>query len=403
MISNIKIPSDVNLDENRVFEAFSLFKKRVDSLEIWYPKVFENAFLEEIEKFYNDRKNNYKEVCVVWIWWSALWTKAVYDAIKWEFCEKKLSVLDNVDPEMLDDFFKSKEIKNTLFIVISKSWTTLETLCLFEIIKSKFDEKALNYKDNFVVIAWKNTDLYKISKQNFLPVFEVPENIWGRFSVLSPVWILPLIFLWTDVEKLLSWADKLSKSFFEDKTFLGIFCSIFSKYEKGKTNFVSFFYADRMFTFWEWMKQLFCESLWKDGKTFDFTSSIWTTDQHSQLQLYEDGADNKVFLFIWKKYSDKNFDVSNFTLNDLFEAEKRATFESLQNSWKSVFSIDVEKIDEENVWELIIFFELMVSILWELMQINPYNQPWVESSKILTHKYMQEKFWEHNILKNIFW
>ncbi len=170
-----------------------LHKKHKDKL-LWFIDLDKNNHIEKIEKFVKDNKWKYEDVVILWIWWSALWARAIMTALKWKYYnlgskEKRkwnprLHILDNVDPIEIRDLKETIEYKNTLFIVISKSWRTLETISQYQFFKNELENHNLNYLEHFVIIAWEDSTFKEESIKKWLEVFDIPCNVWGDFQFL---------------------------------------------------------------------------------------------------------------------------------------------------------------------------------------------------------------------------
>ena len=216
-----------NVDfSEKIKKSISELSKKYKQDKLGFVDLSEGKSLKEIQKFVEKNRYVFENVVVIWIWWSALWTKAVLSAIKWKYYNElslkkrldfpKLYVLDNVDPEEIKDLSEIISIKKTLFIVISKSGSTIETMSAYKFFKQKAIEKELDLKKHFVFIAWENSKFAEEKQKKAFKVFELQENVWWRFSVLSVVWLLPLALAWIDIDKLLVWAKNYKKAFFED-------------------------------------------------------------------------------------------------------------------------------------------------------------------------------------------
>lgn len=390
----------------------------LDKLNFWWQ-------IQKIKDFVSKSKKKYDDVVVLGIWWSALWTKAVLTAIKWKYYNElsrekrndfsRLHVLDNIDPIEIYDLKNVINLEKTLFIVISKSGSTIETISQFKyfkweieklysenrIISSEWDDSKwqFDYRNHFVVIAWENSDFKKKCLSYWLNVFDIPENVWWRFSVLTNVWLLPLAFAWIEIEKLFASFWDLKKYLFEKdlEKNLALKLALFQYYfytEENKNITIFFPYISNLVYFSDWYKQLFAESIWKDWLWITLVDAIWATDQHSQLQLYNDWPNDKLLIFLWLENFPNDFNIEeSMTFSYLLNTERKWTEESLTKKWIPNLTINIDNLNEKTVWELILFFELQVAYLWELLGINAYNQPWVEESKKIIKELIFKDFW----------
>ncbi len=394
--------------KDKLESALSEIQNKRKSL--WFIDLDINNEIEKINSFAKSNNWEYEEVVVIWIWWSALWTRAILTAIKWKYYNEfskekrnnnpKLYILDNVDPKEFEDIENLISLDKTLFIVISKSGCTLETRAAYKYFSEKIDNIWLDIKNHFVVIAWENSDFKEKSINSWLKVFDIPENVGGRFSVFTAVWLLPLALVWVDIKGLIEWIKSekenfLSLDLYKNPSLLYSIIQYHNYIELWKNITVFFPYAANMIFFWHWLKQLIWESLWKNSLGITLVDAIWVTDQHSQLQLYYDGPDDKtiVFLDIEDFENEKKVSINHdIKFSDLMKLEKYGTCKSITDYNKSNLSIKIDKLDEKSLWELIYFFEMSTAFLWEFMQINAFDQPWVEIWKNITKKEIESRF-----------
>ncbi len=337
---------------------------------------------------------------------SALGAKMVRDCFS-AYLNKNLIILDNVDPYTIHDVAKKINPEKTVINVISKSGSTVEPISQFKFFYNLFElelgrEEAL--KRVVVTTDIAKGSLRKLADQLGLLSLEVPENVGGRFSVLTPVGIFPLEYCGIDTKKLLEGALKQKQ---EGKG-LAVTGAVLDYlfYNKGKNIKVLFIYSDRLFRFGEWYLQLFGESL---GKRFDKSGkevnvgatgvlAKGVTDQHSQVQLYREGPDDKFYAFfkINKKIDvliPDSFDkfegfsyLSGKRFSQLMDAECEGTMQALENAGRPVVLYEIDEIDLEAMGELIYLFELQTAVCGYLYNINPFDQPGVEEGKVIAKK-----------------
>ena len=319
--------------------------------------------------------------------------------------EKKIPIefYDNIDPLNFEKSFADIDIKTTGFIVISKSGKTPETLSQFGSLyqialqKGNIDEFLSNL---LIITEFKQSPLFDIAKKNNCLLLEHQEDIGGRFSVFSNVGIIPAIISGINIKELFIGAtDVLSNIDKYSALNLGKFLCIENK-KKYSSN-VLMTYSDNLNFYGKWYLQLWAESIGKGKKGITAIHSIGTTDQHSQLQLYLDGPNDKFFTFITTEHSKKGLKINNNifknteinyfqnkTMGDLMQAEQRATVETFNKNKFSFREIYIPKIDEINIGKLLCYsiIETVASCIY--LDVNPFNQPAVEQGKILTKKYL---------------
>jgi glucose-6-phosphate isomerase len=348
-----------------------------------------------------------KNIVVVGIGGSTLGTYAIYKFLKHsKELDKKLFFLETTDPIDIQSKIDSIVLDDALFIVISKSGTTVETIAIFKYLHSLITiDKA-----NCVVVTENDSKLNYYALKHGMKRFEIPKNVGGRFSVFSAVGLLPLAIVGIDIDALLQGAKKIHDGFFYDKENtrerLLKKARFFTEY-KNKFNInVVFSYSSRLEGFNKWYIQLWGESL---GKV-DINSTrqgltpigiIGPIDQHSFLQLIIEGRRDKTVTVIKVENFDNDLQIPSVTLEGLEELDylNNLEFSSLINkqadatieSIKKLNDIPCDVITIDGVCEsaiagLMYEYELLTSLCAKFMYINAYDQPGVESGKLILKK-----------------
>jgi len=391
----------------------SLDSKRQD---LGFIDIDKNIDIAAIQSFVSESWNSFDNIVVLWIWWSALWTKALLESLHWKYYNeiadkkwKNIYVLDNIDPETFIDIEQLIDISKTLFVFISKSGNTIETLSEYVYFREKLKGVSDNWKQNFCFIVGENCSMRTKLEEDF-SVFTIAENIWGRFSVFTPVWLLPLAFSWVDISEFISAISKNKQKYLcsdlDGNLALQLAYTQFEYYKQWKNIAVFFPYSSRLFQVWEWYKQLMWESIGKAWEGITLTSSLWVTDQHSQIQLYQDGPRDKLFITAWIQQSaDVFIDPSMpwYSFKKLLEIEKYGTITSLQNEGIPVCDITLESLNAQSIAELLYTLMFQIAYLWELFEINAFDQPWVEKSKILIKQKLATDFPDIDIFNRAFY
>ncbi len=333
----------------------------------WYQVIDDQEMIDSVKAFADENRDKFDHFVVCGIGGSALGTRCLLNALTES---KKLFVLDNVDP----DFIKCVESKidpaKTLFIVISKSGGTTETLSQYEYFKTKAPA------ENFVLIGgFENAH------------FSIPENVGGRFSVLTPVGLLPAALIGIDIDGLVSGAREMRDRFLaeSDNPCFELAQIQYQLSKKGKNITVLYPYAQRLKYLADWYKQLLAESIGKaDNVGLTPVSALGVTDQHSQSQLYMDGPFDKLIIFI----EVEEFHNSIEPFNKLMKIEKQGTEEALTQKNKPSVTIQIPKVEAQALGGLFMLFEGSIAFLGEMFDINAFDQPGVELSKQLTKKYL---------------
>ena len=219
--------------------------------------------------------------------------------------------------------------------------------------------------------------------------FEIPENIGGRYSVLTPVGLLPIAVAGYDIEALLQGAKDMALSNeWENKLLEYALCRV-ELQRKGKPIEIFEYFESSLHYFGEWLKQLFCESEGKDGKGAFTTTLCFTRDLHSVGQLLQQG--NQIFYetMILIKESKHDFKIpetagklyAGNSLNDINTCAAEGVIAAHRNIGIPIITIEIPKLDEYNLGQLIYFFEMSCAISAHLIGVNPFDQPGVEAYK----------------------
>ena len=383
---------------------------------------FDDDAVKAVTRFASDHA--YPTVLVLGIGGSALGPAALDAALSQPNSGKRLVVLDNIDPDFIRDTLDTLVPEDMLVNVIAKSGVTAETMSTFAIVHKWLNE-ALGSKarDHFAVTTDpEKGDLLQIAQQEKYPIFAIPSNVGGRFSVLTPVGTLPAALLGMNVHELMEGAKRSAlqaqKPFLENPALAGAFIQFVLERERQKKMLVLFPYSQALWKFAFWFKQLWGESLGKKldrrGREVYYgqtpTAALGVTAQHSQLQLFIEGPNDKSFLF-WAVREFRNtmtiehafskFDSMGYlqkkTMAELFQAERQATEIALTEAGRPNATVWVDRINENSLGDLIMFSQYLTAYVGELYDINAFDQPGVEYGKKLTFAMMgRDGFSEYN-------
>ena len=245
-----------------------------------------------------------------------------------------------------------------------------------------------------VITEDKPSSLFKIAKHYNFPVLDHPKAIGGRYSIFTNVGMSVAFLLGLDVKKIHEGARKYLKDHAihleNSKSFLKTFD------DDNKNLFVIMPYVDRLFAFSLWFRQLWAESIGKNGKGSTPITAQGTVDQHSQLQIYLDGPKDKVFTFLKVNEIERMEDVNNSlmpdylknkSISDLFKAEEMATIATLSKN-NPVRVIEIDKLSEESLGALLMHFISETILMAEMLNLDPFDQPAVEEGKSLAREYL---------------
>lgn len=343
---------------------------------------------------------------------SSLGGQAFYALARRETAHR-LHFMDNIDPQTFQSLFKQLNFKSTLFIVISKSGNTAETLIQFLTCLQKLKKEVStdSVKDHFIVITEpKSSPLRQLAEFYHIPLFDHDPQVGGRFSALSIVGLFPAMIAGVDpvairegaarvFDRLLSLEDPSNFS-----PAVGAALSHALETKKGKSISVLMPYVDDLYYFSLWYRQLWAESLGKKGHGTTPVNGLGAVDQHSQLQLYLDGPADKFYTIIVSSMENKGDPISdNFskicsdlacfsfaTMGDLMEAEQRATIDTLIKNNHPTRVLDIPILSPDFMGTLMMHFMLETIFMADLYGVDPFNQPAVEEGKILAKKYLEK-------------
>lgn len=307
----------------------------------------------------------------------------------------KLNFIESIDPQSIYDFINKVDFDNSFFVVISKSGETIETICQTLIIKKALDEFGVkDFSNKFLFITQDHDNsIGKIAQQLGCQILNHPQDIGGRYSCFSIVGVLPAILAGLDASKIRRGARKCLENFFQNQDFTDSCYNQISFYRQGFQGNVIMPYIDRLKNFTDWYRQLWAESLGKNGFGSVPINSMGTVDQHSQLQLYIEGPRDKFFTFIVKNNQKNDFfieDVENCAtlfgnkkLSQILKIEENTTIQSLLDRNLPIRIIELKELNEEVMGCLMMHMFLETIIVAYVQNINPFDQPAVEDRKTM--------------------
>ncbi|WP_456383112.1 glucose-6-phosphate isomerase [Hydrogenimonas sp.] len=326
---------------------------------------------------------------------------------------KRFVFLENPDPVDISEKLSTIRKEKTLFIVVSKSGTTIETISLFKTVIDRFDlDLKGTDRSRVLVITDEGSPLCRFADDHELKAYTIPENVGGRFSVLSAVGIVPLTIAGYDTCGILQGASDMVTRFFErrEKHIEKKAAFMATHWERYRMN-VLFAYATFLEEFSGWYVHLWGESLGKidaEGMHVGPTpiGRIGAVDQHSFLQLVMEGPRDKTVTFMKVVDFENDLKIPSLTLenienadyinthtfNELINAECDATLQSMVEKKIPVDLIALDRTTPANVGELIVYYELLTSMTGAMLDIDIYTQPGLERGKtILINKFEKDR------------
>jgi glucose-6-phosphate isomerase len=320
----------------------------------------------------------------------------------------RLHVLDNVDPSTVTSLLERLELGATLFIVTSKSGGTAETMAQYLVVRDRLDAGSRPAREHLVFVTDPERGaLRRIALDEQITALAVPPNVGGRFSVLSPVGLLPAALTGIDVAALLRGAKEMRErcgATWEENP-AGIFAVLqwLADTQCGRHGQVFMPYADALRDWAAWFVQLWAESLGKrrsDGTHVGPTpiAALGATDQHSQVQLFMEGPNDKTVTFVTVRddgddliIPSRHADIPDLaylgghSLGELLSIEQKATAGALAARGRLNMTLALGALDAAQIGGLIMLLELATAYAGELYGVNAFDQPGVELGKRFTY------------------
>lgn len=338
---------------------------------------------------------------------SYLGARAVIESLTSSFCHHKENCPEivyagnNLSPNYLNDVIDKISNKNVSINVISKSGTTTEPAIAFrifrEFLESKYGIEEAR-KRIYVTTDKEKGALKTLANEEGYETFVIPDNVGGRYSVLTAVGLLPIAVAGMDIDKLMLGA-KIAEDKYKEENLKYNECYKYAVlrnilYKKDKNIEILVNYEPKLHYFTEWWKQLYGESEGKEGKGIFPAGVDFTTDLHSMGQYIQQGRRNlfetvlavdEPEMDITIKQDEDNLDGMNFvagkTLDFVNKKAMEGTIEAHVTGGVPNIILHLEKLEEETIGSLIYFFELACAISGKLLGVNPFNQPGVEEYK----------------------
>lgn len=348
-------------------------------------------------------------VVVIGIGGSYLGARAVIEALQHSFhpmlpgnAPTILYAGNSMSEDYLHDLLDVLEQKDYSLIVISKSGTTTEPALAFRILKQHCEQKygVADARTRIVAITDKARGALKtLATQEGYPTFVIPDDVGGRYSVLTPVGLLPIAIAGFSIRNLLQGAKEMRQALlnapkFEDNPAMQYAAVRHALYQKDLTMELMTSFEPKLYFFIEWFKQLFGESEGKEGKGIFPAGAIFSTDLHSLGQYIQQGvrqmfetvltvenAHHKVSI----PFDEQNTDGLNYlqhrSINEINHIAQQGTCLAHVDGQVPNIKISIPEINEYHLGELIYFFEMSCAVSGYMLDVNPFDQPGVEAYK----------------------
>lgn len=432
-------PEELKAIAPRVREAHAaLRQERAHKVYGFYDLYKNDAVFKDVKKkaakFLGKGIEN---VVVLGIGGSALGTTALLTALKPPYYNAldreqrggspRLFVMDNIDPATFQAMMRICPPEKTLFNVISKSGDTAETITQLLIVIDALQKSVgtSRIKDHLVATtnpldAPKASLLRPVADLYDLDVFEVPLNVGGRFSVFSPVGLFPAAMLGMKLDAMRAGCEMMDKrcgsaDMKSNPAYLRAAIHYLADTRKGKKMAVMMPYSDALRDVADWYRQLWAESLGKrmslDGQEVFAgqtpIKALGATDQHSQVQLYREGPNDKLFTLIEAAAFDVTLKIpkvpdvlkavpafaylNGHSMNSLMAAELMGTMDALKKSARPVIHVTLPRVNASTVAQLLYMLEVETAMAGRLYNVNTFDQPGVEEGKNIARALMAKK------------
>lgn len=414
------IIADLNSRKDKPGQNLQWMNLGYNEETVWYVKEYA-AMVE----------NRFDNIIILGLGGSSLATKAVCEALLpsyYNYLTKeqrnnfpRIFFADNIDPDKMNSLLNIIDLKKTLVTVVTKSGSTAEVMAQFMVFKDLMEkESGEDYRKNIVAVTDKNIGILKqLADQEGYKTFYIPDDVSGRFSAFSAAGLLPFALVGLDIEEITQGIKDMDLSLKNTDINFNIAAQnalihYLADVKKGKKISVMMPYSDRLNYIADWYCQLWAESLGKEKDKDDNivhtgqtpVKAVGVTDQHSQLQLYNEGPNDKIINFLRVKNFDTTLDIPNIfeytgisylggkTINKLMNAEADATAASLTDHYRPNVTVTIPEITPYYIGQLLYMFEVQTAIAGALYNIDAFNQPGVEQSMNYTYALMDRVGYE---------
>ena len=408
------IVSDLYIKKNIAGEGLQWMNLGYSQETSWYVKEY--AALVE---------NRFDNILILGIGGSALGGIAVTHALLqpyWNLLSKesrngypRIFFLDNIDPDQINGLLDILDLKKTLVNVITKSGDTAETMAQYMIIYDRLKKELDDdYRKNITVTTDKKTGILRqISEQEGYKTFVVPDDVGGRFSVFSAVGLLPFTLVGINIDEITQGIRDIDNKLqnpdiFENIAAQNALIHYLLDIKYGKNITVMMPYSDRLKYVADWFTQLWAESLGKstiiDGQSYHTgptpLRAVGASDQHTQIQLFNEGPNNKIIDFIRVEEFESKLEIPQIfqytgigylggkTINELMNAEADSTQATLIDNSRPTITIKLPKVDGYHIGQLLYMLEIQTAIAGALYKVNAFNQPSMDQTRNYTYGLM---------------
>ena len=324
--------------------------------------------------------------------------------------------INNIDPDDFQNHLDNIQFDSALFYFVSKSGGTAETLAALALILNYYEMRGKTLEQIYSKFVFATdpvkSELLELAKNKNIPTLEIPSDVGGRFSALTPVGFFPALFAGIDVRELLIGAKSAVELVenLESDLYKAAHLLFTLKEQEQRSLTVMMPYSSKLREFSAWFTQLWAESL---GKARDLKGNIvktgftpipayGATDQHSQMQLFMEGPEDKVLLMIEVENFNRDFSLKNsfpstsfarlngHRLSELMKAEFLGTLDALKEINRPFVHIKIEALEAKSLGFLIMYFELLTGLVGIHLNVDPFDQPGVELGKVKSNQWLNK-------------
>jgi len=359
------------------------------------------TLIEEIKEGIKPFRDRFSTMLLCGMGGSSLGAKTI-DAFARAFgaTDRRLVFLDNADPAFVDLTLDAIDWNDTVFCFVSKSGSTLETAVFLNLILDGLSRRGLKPSGRVIFVGDRNKNFHVLARELNCTFFEIPAEVDGRFSVLTSTGLVPAAFTGFDVDELWWGAEELLNDPAAREEVLKLASFKMENYLGGRNISVMFTYGNYLYSFALWYAQLWAESLGKEKKGQTPLKALGTVDQHSLVQLFADGPDDKVYQFLKVKEVKKDRKLPPKTLihdylaqksvSEVFNALYEGTKGALTKLGRPSVEILLDRYSAYNLGYLFMFYMLTTVAAARILGVNPFGQPGVELGKKLAKELLSK-------------
>ncbi len=394
----------VNIDYQNIEEPdFSVSVSEIfDPQKVPFLK-YRPELVREIKEKLPKVKEKFSTMVVCGMGGSSLGAKTINSfARAYEKSQHRLVFLDNIDPTMVRQTLENLNWKETVFCFVSKSGTTLETIVFLNLILEELKRRNLPISEHVIFVGDRGKNFEKLANDLGTLFFEIPREVDGRFSVLTSTGLVPAYFVDFEIEELWEGANEVLKNKTEENEAVKLAKVKMDNYlNRGRNISVMFTYGNYIYTFAFWYSQLWAESLGKNGKGQTPLKALGTVDQHSLVQLFREGPDDKVYQFVKVKEIKWDLKLPEETLvfdyikgkkvSEIFTALYKGTKEALIQTGRPVITLELDRYSGFNLGYLFMLYMVATVTAAQILEVNPFGQPGVELGKKLAKQILEKE------------